>query len=209
MNDATKGSLGCATSSPGVPIWRNCPSTITPMRSASAAASSKSWVTSRDGYLQTGKELLQLRADVGFRVSVQCGERLVEQQDIRVAGERTREGDALPLPAGEVARPRAFEMRDVEALEVLVGRVAAAVLDVLTDGHVRKERVVLKDEADASPVGRQDDAAPASNQTDVAAAMRPDCGRSRPATARRTVVFPAPDGPTSATVDRRPGSAGG
>jgi len=51
----------------------------------------------------------------------------------------------------------AFEMPDVEALEVLVGRVAPAVLDVLTDGHVRKEGVVLEDETDASPVRRQAD----------------------------------------------------
>ena len=111
----------------------------------------------QDGYLEPGEELLQLRPNVRFRVSVERGERLVEQQDVRVAGERARERDALPFSAREVRRMRVFEVRDVEALEVLVGRVAPAVLDVLTDGHVREERVVLEDEPDASPVGRQED----------------------------------------------------
>src|SRR5919106_4130775 len=46
---ATKGSLGEATSSCGSPSCRMWPSTRTPTRSASVAASSKSWVTSSVG----------------------------------------------------------------------------------------------------------------------------------------------------------------
>ena len=49
MNDATNASAGCATSCAAVPSWRRRPSTMTPMRSASAAASRKSWVTSSVG----------------------------------------------------------------------------------------------------------------------------------------------------------------
>src|SRR5262249_7833291 len=44
---------------------------------------------------------------------------------------------------------------DAEALEVLVGRVAPRVLDVLAHGHVREQRVLLEDEPDAPLLRRQ------------------------------------------------------
>ena len=49
-------------------------------------------------------------------------------------------------------------MGDLEAIEVLVGRVTARVLDVLADGEVREQRVVLEDEADPPPFGRHEHA---------------------------------------------------
>ena len=105
-----------------------------------------------------GQQLLQLRADVGLRVGIERRERLVEQQDLRVAGQGTRERDALALAAGEVSGMSALEMPDREAVEVFVGLVTAAVLDVLAHGQMREERVVLEHQPDRPPVRGQRDA---------------------------------------------------
>src|SRR5581483_6184164 len=83
-----------------------------------------------------------------FRVRVERGQRLVEEEHSRVSGERTREGDALPFPAGELRGLRVGQIRDPEALEQLVDPRATAVADVRANGHVREERVLLEDEAD-------------------------------------------------------------
>ena len=64
-------------------------------------------------------------------MGVERRERLVEQQDLRVARERAGERDALALAARELAGPRVGEVRDPEALEVLVDGLAPRVLDVL------------------------------------------------------------------------------
>ena len=100
--------------------------------------------------LEPGEELLQLGPHVDLGVRVERRERLVEQQDLGVAGERAGERDALALAAREVAGPCVLEVPDPEAVEVLVGGVAPRVLDVLADGQVREERVVLEDEPDAA-----------------------------------------------------------
>ena len=112
----------------------------------------------QDGDLETGQQLLQLRADVGLRVGIERRERLVEQQHLRVAGQGAGERDALALSAGEVSGPCALEVPDPEAVEVFVGFVSAAVLDVLAHGQVREERVVLEHQSDHSPVRRERDA---------------------------------------------------
>ena len=157
----------------------------------------------QDGDLEPGEQLVQLGADRRLRVRVERGERLVEQQHLRVARERARERDALALAAGELARARGREVRDPEALEVLVGRVPPAYSMFCAHGQVREERVVLEDET--RPAGaRAAGAMPrsASNQTSSSTAIRPGLRASTsPATARSTVVLPAPDGPTSASVE--------
>src|SRR5581483_2627314 len=76
----------------------------------------------------------------------------------RVAGEGPREGDTLTLSAGQRLRPRRGEVRDPEALQKLRDSLAAAEGDVLLDGHVREEGVVLEDQPDSAPLGRQVDA---------------------------------------------------
>ena len=60
--------------------------------------------------VEPGEQLLQLGADVDLRVRVERGEGLVEEQDLRVAGQRAGERDALPLAAGEAARAGALEV---------------------------------------------------------------------------------------------------
>ena len=53
---------------------------------------------------------------------------------------------------------RLRERRDAEALEQLVGALLARIRDVLTDAHVRKERVLLEDEPDPALVRAQEHA---------------------------------------------------
>ena len=98
--------------------------------------------------LETGEELLELGAHVDLRVGVERRERFVEQEDLGVARERARERDALALAAGEAAgsaRPRDARSGSARGTRP---RAAARVLDVLADGQVREERVVLEDEPD-------------------------------------------------------------
>ena len=64
---ATNASEGCSTSSEVVPSWRSRPSTITPMRSASAAASWKSWVTSSAGSASSARTFLSDQPLIGAR----------------------------------------------------------------------------------------------------------------------------------------------
>ena len=105
---------------PGVPVWRSRPSTRTPTRSASAAASSKSCVTRSVGSASVAEQPRSSARTAASRVRVERGERLVEQQHRRVARERAGERDPLPLAAGKLARPSAREVRDPEPLEELV-----------------------------------------------------------------------------------------
>ena len=107
---------------------------------------------------QLGQQLGELAADDVARVRVERRERLVEQEHRRVARERPRERDPLPLAAGEVARPRLREVRDPEALEQLVDALPAAEGDVAAHVEVRKERVLLEDEPDRAALRRQVDA---------------------------------------------------
>ena len=82
------------------------------------------------GEAEPAEQLAQLASHLRLRVRVECGERLVEQQHRRVSRERAGEGDALLLAAGELARIRAGEVRDVKALEQLVDALAPRVGDV-------------------------------------------------------------------------------
>ncbi len=107
---------------------------------------------------QLGEELGELAANDPARVGVERRERLVEQQHRRVARERPRQRDPLALAAGEVAGTGAGEVRDPEALEQLVHSRAAAEGDVAADVEMREERVLLEDEPDGPPLGRQIDA---------------------------------------------------
>ena len=59
---------------------------------------------------QLGQQLGELAAHDAAGVGVERGERLVEQQHGRVAGECPRKRDPLPLTPREVCRPRLREV---------------------------------------------------------------------------------------------------
>ena len=120
-----------------------------------------------------------------------------------MARERSGERDPLPLAAGELSRLRLGQRGDPEPLEEPVA--VARERDVALDGHVREQRVLLEHVADRSFLGAAIDAVP--NQARRCTAIDPRLGRLSPAIASRTVVLPAPDGPTSPTVSGPTSSA--
>ena len=101
---------------------------------------------------------------VGAHLGVEGAERLVEQQHLRVDGERAGERHPLPLAAGELGRVAVLEAVQADDLEQLVdlardlglGALAdrQAEGDVVAHRHVLERGVVLEDEADAAPLRR-------------------------------------------------------
>ena len=155
------------------------------------------------GQVQLVEQLSQLEPERGARMRVERGERLVEEEHAGIARERPCEADALPLPARQLARPRACEMGDAKPLQQLGCTGTRAVGDVLGDRHVWEERVVLEHEADAPVLGRHVDTGAPSRRAPRRRAERSRAPAS-PAPLPRAVPssFPAPEGPTSAKVSR-------
>ena len=106
-------------------------------------------------------EPAQPLAELGADARVERAERLVEEQHLRLGGERAREAHPLPLAARElrwiaIARSPASWTR----FEQLVDALADLGLrplphlqperDVVAHGHVLEGRVVLEDEADVA-----------------------------------------------------------
>jgi hypothetical protein len=107
---------------------------------------------------------LQLALHLLAELQVERPERLVEEQHLRPVDDRPRERDALALPAGELHGLAVAEALEPDDRQRLVGAAAPvraldafhpeAVLDVVADGHVREERVVLEDGVHVPVVGR-------------------------------------------------------
>src|SRR5579884_3741315 len=140
------------------------------------------------------QQLRELVPDLRLRVRIERRQRLVEEKDVRLARERPRERDALPLAARQLLRTRRSEMPDPEPLEQRRHRPpAGAEGHVGADAQVWEQRVVLEDEPGAPPRAVSTHRSP-SRET------RPRAGAASPAITCRTDVFPAPEGPTRATV---------
>src|SRR5262245_17524538 len=100
----------------------------------------------------------QLLAHLG----IERAERLIEQQQRRLDGERTRQRHALTLAAGELRWIAFVEPLELDQLQQPMHALGERRLiwpctsrlhleaesDVLEHGHVAEERVVLEDEAD-------------------------------------------------------------
>ena len=108
----------------------------------------------------------QLGAHLEPRLRVQRRERLVEQQQRGVGGERPGQRDPLGLAAGEPAGTAPGEAADAEPVEVRLGvpsRLGAAPAagpgregDVVDDAQVREEPVGLEDQPDRPLLGRHE-----------------------------------------------------
>ena len=109
------------------------------------------------GKVEVAKVLVELEADCGLGVGVECGEWFVEEEDVGVACERSGKPDALAFAAGEVSGVCVAEVADAEAVEHCVGELAVegAEADVLRHVEVGEERVFLEEVADASFLGRE------------------------------------------------------
>jgi hypothetical protein len=143
-------------------------------------------------------------ADLGAHLAAQLGvevrQRLVEQEGVGVADDRPAHRDPLALAAGQVGRlavevlgeleqsrrPRTFS--SISSSELLQPQREG---DVLVDGQVRVERVVLEHHRQVAVAGRLvvDPRSPPMS-------MSPEVMSSRPTIMRSSVDFPQPDGPT-------------
>src|SRR6185436_5847863 len=114
----------------------------------------------RDAFLP--QDPLELPRRSCPRARIECGERLVEQQHAGRARERAGERDSLALASGELVCPGIGKMVDPEPRQQRLGpfppRDARQALewvgDVLPRAHVREERVILKQVAARSALGR-------------------------------------------------------
>src|SRR5262249_42751067 len=107
---------------------------------------------------------LQFDLHLLAELQVESAERLVEEKDLGMIDERARQSDPLTLAARQLRRLAVAETGEPHNLEDLVDALATlrprhaldaeAVGDVLADGHVREECVVLEDGVDVPQVRR-------------------------------------------------------
>ena len=110
------------------------------------------------GQIERDDERSQPGARLLAQLRVEIGERLVEQDDGGFVDEGARERHALLLPAGELVRVAAGEMREPDLGQRMrdtcldIGRAYTpqleAVGDVLKNGAVRPQRIGLKHQAE-------------------------------------------------------------
>ena len=117
------------------------------------------------GGLELLVQALELDAHLHAQLGVQVGQRLVEQEHLRMAHDRAPDRDALALAAGELPRLALEQRLDAEdvggfahPLVDVVLRIAAhlqAEGHVVEHGLVRVERVVLEHHGDVAVLRRQ------------------------------------------------------
>ena len=181
-----------------------------PTRSASAVASSKSWVTSSGGQAQLARGGRTARRAPGARVWASSAESGSSKS--RTAGSlasaRARP-DALALAARErAAAARSARWAMPNRSSSSSARAAPGEGHVLAHGHVREQRVLLEHVAHPARLGGQVDAPRGVEERRVA---ERDPAGARAAPRRRSPAAPSscprPEGPTRATVSPSPTSS--
>ena len=166
-------------------------------------ASIWSWVTKTIVVFSCLRQRLDLGPHLPAQLGVEIGQRLVEQERLRIAHDGAPHRDALALAAGQFLRLAVEIGLDMQqgrgALHprVDLGLRRAAQFQrkrhVVVDAHMRIERVVLEHHGDVALRGRHAvDALVADKE--IAAVIG-----SRPAMIRSKVDLPQPDGPTKTT----------
>ena len=112
------------------------------------------------GDAETALQVLDLDAHLAAQLGVEVGQRLVEQEDLRIAHDGAAHGDALALAAGELARAALEQVLEFQrpgrrrdpAVDLVLRRaaVAQAVGHVVVDLHMRVERIVLEHHGDVA-----------------------------------------------------------
>ena len=113
---------------------------------------------------ETDVQLRDFQAHLHAQRRVEIGERLVEQEDFRVADDRAPDGDALPLAARQLPRASCQQVFDLQRrrhfpdapIDLLATKAheTEAEADVLGGRHVGEERVGLEDHGDFTLRGR-------------------------------------------------------
>ena len=164
------------------------PSVSTSTRSASRIASSTSWVTSRTAGLVPAAQLLHqcVHADPGQ--GVEGAERLVEQQQLRLADQRPGQRRALRLAAGQRLGPVVLVAGEADLDAALARPRSAARVPCWP-------RITLSSTlAQGSSRGSWK-----TTERRPGTKMSPSASWSRPARARSSVLLPEPLRPSRAT----------
>ena len=133
------------------------PATSTAVRSASAAASVKSCVTTIVGSpASAGASELSTHLLTGLGVQ---GPRGSSSSNTAARGRARAQGRPAGARLRQVPRALVGKSRDPEALEQVADAVPPAEGDVRLDGEMREERVVLEDEPDRAVLGGKIEAA--------------------------------------------------
>ena len=160
----------------------------------------KSWVTSRVGTPIAGEDRAARRARRRrvWASSAASGSSSSSTSAAAQARARARPAGAPPrqLPGGS------REVGDPQALEQGRRAFPSCERDVLGDGEVREQRVVLEDVTDRTRLGRQVDVVICPARL-AAEQPRPRSGRCNPATPRSRMSFPRPR-PRERATRRRP-----
>ena len=153
-------------------------------------------VDERDAHLAL--QPLQLVPHLLAQLQVQRGQRLVEEQHGRAIHERARERDALLLPAGQLiwtpllaaVEPHHTQRRRDRGADVGTRAPAhsQAKSNVLLDGHVGKERVLLEHRVDVAAM-RRDARCQSAAEAHIAGV-----GRREPSDDAQCRGLPAPAG---------------
>ena len=118
-----------------------------------------------EGDAELALDLDELALHALAQLEVERGERLVEQQDLRLIDDSARDGDALLLTARErrdICMLVAVEIDELQRVLDLVAYVGGGLaLDLETEGdvlghiHVREQGILLEDGVDLPPLRRQ------------------------------------------------------
>ena len=113
-----------------------------------------------EGGSQLLVQLDDLGAHGGTQLSVQVGQRLVQQEDCRVTDHCTAQSDTLALTTGQSLGLAVQQVLDLQDLSSLVDAAVDLVLrglaqfqtesDVLVDGHMGVQSVALEDHGDVA-----------------------------------------------------------
>ena len=206
--NAVRGRSSVSRVGPCSMMWP-WPRTMT--RSASVRASRMSCVT------MIAVRSLSTRSSVrrmaGRDGDVESREGLVQEQQLRVGGERARDRDALRLTAGQFGGSAGGELDGIHFAQPVQGDLvgsrladalaARAERDVLEHAEMREQVGVLRERRDAAGMRRRPEPR-TGGQVEQRACRRGRPVRSRGGPARRgcssSVDLPAPLGPRTATV---------
>ena len=122
MKEATKASAGCATSSRRGALLAQAPVDDDPDAVGQRGGVAEVVGHEQGRQRQGAEHVLQLAAHGRARVRVERRERLVEQQDLRVARQGARDRHALALAARQPARALVGQVRDLHAFQQLGAR---------------------------------------------------------------------------------------